>query len=577
MPARRRELTPDQKGRFRPYLGFRLDSEGERKPYRFNLGNDRKIAESRMNRLYDLIDESELVADMEMVWTPFAFYAAKLIEKGTFTIPYPFKEHLMREEDPTAQYAQMLHVEQSHHPSLNIIPAEPDLYAMGVRINRAAVTEELQELERAARFLGVITAHQAMPEKLVSGNLHEAFDAFGEEVIRKTNVRAGTDGELTQYGRNRMECIARFKERHPDIPLSALTLDACTDLVRYWANRPPTKNRKTKKIDGPPIARKTAEHHIKDLVCFFDWLDATSRFSWIKPRGMDRINRKIAQLDEERASKLSAVQKDIYTVDELAELNRHATPLERLLLYVAINCGMGAAELGRLRANDFLLNHAHEFAARLGFNSTEADNFTRFCRPKTGVFGEWLLWPETAEMVRWGFSRSKRIGSELLFVSEKGHPWYNERANKNPQAKFTNVLNHLIRRIQKSDPNFRRLPFGSFRDTLPTMLRRGHSSEMASICLAHGSTYKGDSLLDCYTDKPFGRFHELMRDARSMVEPMFGAVTDDPTATPIQQYIPLKVREKMQEMLAEGTPTAEIAKACGVSRATVCRERKRKE
>lgn len=440
-----------------------------------------------------------------------------------------------------------------------------------------AVQEELKELEDAARFLGVITPQQVMPEQLISGTLHEAWDVFGQDVVAKENVRAGTDGELTQYGHLRMERIGRFKERHPDISLSALHLDACTDMVRYWANRPPTKNRKTGKLDGAPVARKTADHHIKELFSFFGWLDATSKFSWLKPRGMDRINRRIAVLDVEKANKLSAVHKETYTVDELTELNRHATPLERLFLYVALNCGMGAAELGRLRMKDFLLQHRHEFADRLGFHSTEADSFIRFLRPKTGVFGEWFLWPETVEMVRWGFVRSQEVGSEVLFVSEKGCPWYNERASRNPQAKFTNVLNNLIRRIQKSDSTFRRLAFGTLRDTLPNMLRQNHSSEMASICLAHGSTYKGDKLIDCYTDKPFGRFHDLMRESRSMVEVMFDAVGDDPTEAPIQQYIPLKVREQMRAMLQEGKPTGEIARTCGVSKMTVCRERKRME
>lgn len=60
-----------------------------------------------------------------------------------------------------------------------------------------------------------------------------------------------------------------------------------------------------------------------------------------------------------------------------------------------------------------------------------------------------------------------------------------------------------------------------------------------------------------------------------MVEAMFEAVADDPTEAPIQQYIPLKVREQMRAMLQEGKPTGEIARTCGVSKMTVCRERKR--
>ena len=525
-----------------------------------------------MERLYDLHDESEAAAG-EPTWTGFALYAAKLIAKGKFTIPFPFPMRLAEEDSPTAQYAQMLHVEQTRFPSLHIIPADPDLYAHGVKVNGNAVAEELKELEEAARLLGVITPRQFMPEQLTTGTLHEALDAFAQDEFYKNNLRAGTERELTRYGRLRMERIARFKERHSDIPLSALQLDACTDLVRYWANRPPTKNRKTKVLDGPPVARKTAEHHIKELFSFFGWLDATDRFRWPKPRGMKRINRKIAEFPEEQT--LSAVQKKTYAVEELAKLNRHATPVERLLLYVAVNCGMGAAELGRLTVDDFLFDHKHEYADHLSFESSKADNFIRLLRRKTGVFGEWLLWPETVEMVRWGFSRSDALSSNLLFVSQKGRPWYDESASRNPQAKFTNVFNRLIYRIQKSDPSFRRLSFGSLRKTLPSLLRARHSSEMASICLAHGSTFKGDELLDCYTDKPFGRFHQQMREAHSMVDAMFDAVEGDPTAAPPQQYIPLKVREQMRAMLREGRPTGEIAKACDVSRATVCRERQR--
>lgn len=98
----------------------------------------------------------------------------------------------------------------------------------------------------------------------------------------------------------------------------------------------------------------------------------------------------------------------------------------------------------------------------------------RYLRPKTGVFGEWLLWPETIQILEWGLERSRRFGSELLFVSERGEPWYNELSSKNPQAKFTNVFNALIKRVQKSEPEFRRLPFGTLRDTLPNILRIHH-------------------------------------------------------------------------------------------------------
>lgn len=62
IPARRRELKPDSKVRYRLYHVLRLDAEGNRKEHRFNLGTDIREAERRMERLYDLHDESEAAA-----------------------------------------------------------------------------------------------------------------------------------------------------------------------------------------------------------------------------------------------------------------------------------------------------------------------------------------------------------------------------------------------------------------------------------------------------------------------------------------------------------------------------------
>jgi hypothetical protein len=39
MPARRRELKPDSKGRYRPYLGFRVDAEGNQRTARHEQEN----------------------------------------------------------------------------------------------------------------------------------------------------------------------------------------------------------------------------------------------------------------------------------------------------------------------------------------------------------------------------------------------------------------------------------------------------------------------------------------------------------------------------------------------------------
>jgi hypothetical protein len=289
------------------------------------------------------------------------------------------------------------------------------------------------------------------------------------------------------------------------------------------------------------------------------------------PRGLERVDRKVPRTDGER--RLSAITKNIYTVEELAEINRHATPVERLLLYLGLNCAMGAAELGRLVESDFIFRQSHQYTDRLHFHSTPEDSFARFLRPKTHVFGEWLLWDETVQMVEWGLRAARRLKSDILFVSDRGRPLYRERT-QNPHSKFSNVWNSLIRRVQKSDPGFRRLPVGTLRDTLPDLLRHRYSDEIASLSLAHGSPFHGDSLLECYGNKPFGRLHTALRELRAHFAPVFAAAPSDPTEER-KHYLPIAVHERVRELVTEGKRAPEIARECSVSLMTVYREIRR--
>ncbi|MDD4271139.1 MAG: hypothetical protein PHN77_23210, partial [Thermoguttaceae bacterium] len=131
MPSRKTDLRPDAKGRYRPYLGWKLGEDGIRRQHRFNLGTDRKEADARMGRLRELWAEVERVAqDGEPIWTPFTLYAANLIAGGTYKIPCPFTLSVVEQvEDPVAEYAQVIHVFREWFPSLDLVPAEPELYA----------------------------------------------------------------------------------------------------------------------------------------------------------------------------------------------------------------------------------------------------------------------------------------------------------------------------------------------------------------------------------------------------------------------------------------------------------------
>lgn len=572
MPARNTDLKPDAQGRYRPYLGWKVGEDGIRRQHRFNLGTDRKEAERRMARLRELWADNEKAAG-EPTWTPFALSCANQIAQGNYKIAYCFDDDYAEMlEDPASEYAQMINVLRGQFPSLEIVPGDSDLYAESLRRNIVLENQAIKVVEEELKTRGIISKDTPPPERLISGTLHEALDAYVKHDIKKHNINLET-GNLTLYGNLRQERAERFKDHHDDLPLSALNFDRCEEMIRYWRQRPRRKD--SKEI----TSKDNARHHVSELLRFFRWLDQTERFAWIMPRGVERIDRKIHDTGTERAAHLSAIRKPTYSVAELAVLNRHATPIERLILYLGLNCAMGASELGRLQVGDILLSHKHEFADRLNFVSTESDSFVRTLRPKTSVFGEWLLWAETVEMVRWGIARRqkiKRCGPDArLIVSEYGKPWYDEAASKNPQAKFANVWGGLIRRVRKEKDlaEFRHLPFGTLRDTLPDVIRHHFSDELASLCVAHGCPFKSDKLLDCYTNKPFGRLHQAIRDIHKHFEPVFAAAPADPTAQPRRQCISLGKQERIRLLLAEGVPILKIAKACGVDSATVYRVR----
>jgi hypothetical protein len=558
MVTRKRGLRPDAKGRYRPRIGFLYGDDGTRKEKRFNLGTDKKEAEWRYAKIQKLYEENCRV-NGEDVWSPLGLSYAEAIAKGKQSFKYPLLADDGTYDDPTAEYAQMIEVNRQMYPSLDIVPADPTLYVESARRNETLVANRLKELEKEMRELGALVGNEEVPEKLVSGTLHEALDGYAAEIER--DGAKLEDGTLKQYPRKRLKRIERFKREHDDIPLYSLNKSQCAAMISFWRNRPTTSR-------GTKSSRDNCRHHLYELSTFFEWLDGTDLFGWQMPKGVRSLRGKVAKISGEK--KLSAVTKPSYSPEQLATLNKHATPLERLCLLLGLNCAMGAAELGRLEASNFQFMEMHQFADKLAFDSTENDSFLRAFRPKTEVFGEWLLWRATVEMVLWAIERAETLDTEFLFVWDTGLPLYDE-ASANPQASFANVWNRLIKRVQKSQPDFPRLPFGSLRDTLPDVIRHRYSDDLASLCLCHGSPSKADSLLECYSNKPFGKLHSAIRELENHFKPVFDAV-DDPFDKS-KNYLPIEIKEKVRRMLHEGSKPTRIAEDCGVSIMTVYREK----
>jgi hypothetical protein len=257
-------------------------------------------------------------------------------------------------------------------------PLEQDAYLHGAEMARQ---KGVGEIKRRVREFRSEQGHRLVRYGAISESetcdgddtLHEALDDYIHH-IRAIDVLPGTS-DLSDYGHMKIKNVARLKERHENLSLSSLaTFDAVQSMMNLWRNRPMVKN-----SDPPtPITKKTAEHHIGELMRFFRWLNRTSMFEWRKPADFDEIQTRVNQTATERAAKHSHTQVNTFGIEELKLLNEYATPLERLLLVLGLNCGLGAAEQGRVAFKHLHLHQKHPNAGLLSstqdFQSDDNDS-----------------------------------------------------------------------------------------------------------------------------------------------------------------------------------------------------------
>jgi hypothetical protein len=101
---------------------------------------------------------------------------------------------------------------------------------------------------------------------------------------------------------------------------------------------------------------------IKQLRHFLRWLNKVPEFAWKRPAELELGQVRIPTTAAEKAATMRSSQVQTYSVDELKILWEHASPLQRLQMLLALNCGFGRAEISSLEAVDVHLHsrHPHE-------------------------------------------------------------------------------------------------------------------------------------------------------------------------------------------------------------------------
>ncbi|MFP4145093.1 MAG: hypothetical protein ACLFV3_08100 [Phycisphaeraceae bacterium] len=282
--------------------------------------------------------------------------------------------------------------------------------------------------------------------------------------------------------------------------LSEFGYSAMEKIRDYWVARPEAKLRGGKST-GRRISITTVDNHLSTARRFARWLDRSDAHRWELPRhGIEALKANLRRLrsEDEMARQRHGVQ--VFSVEQLTTIWQHATDFERLLVVLGLNAAMAQAEIRTLRRDE-----------------VEPDPPTiKRIRRKSGVYGEFALWPETVAALDW-WHRVRPARGELVMMTARGKAYTRQR--------IANQWAALGERIESQEKKALTwwLSFKHLRKTAAQLVREASDGEIAGVFLCHGKPVASDCLADVYSNRPFDRVAAALKEVRGRLEPMFAA------------------------------------------------------
>lgn len=316
------------------------------------------------------------------------------------------------------------------------------------------------------------------------------IDTFRQKVLADPRRAAAWKRELC----TRAE---RLKESLSDRPLDTIRYDELVEVTNYWASCPKGKT-------GSPISVETAMNYITAARQVFSWAHRTDR--WDAPRHFDDI----FDLDRRAIARNSGVVSDgvvrVFSVDELravwaylSSIQPKYQPRRKLLMLLALNCGLTQHEMAQLRKAEINLATLH----------------IQRVRYKTGVMGRWKLWPETVKLL--ASEMNKDASQPLALLTDEGSPLVQYRSDANKTDSVGMAWTRMMRRVHRKHEWVRTLGFKFLRKTGSDLVRRVGGVEMAEAFLSHAER----SVSRVYNNRDWERLDECLGQVRVMLDPMF--------------------------------------------------------
>ena len=601
--SRRTEMSYDKATeRWCAKLGRKKTKSGKVDGHKFRFTGDVKESERRKLRIQQLWDRLVEQHGSGYAWSDQDLVVALAMADGKSEIPFSVEQlapkELVRVQLPRFRsqprlYARELAKVQESYPEVTVVPDDLELAEQG-RQQLTTGAEASIAFERQFLLPGNHPTPMSSGEPTVAIAL-DAYEAYVKATMLVTpDLEEGIDGKrLSDSGQSYIKQIGQVRLHNAEQlswSISRLTFRGCDAMLEVWRQRPPKK-------DGSGTMQiKTCEEHAKLLKRFFRWLSKSDEFDWTKPSDFDELSLAIRRTNLDKSARITVGARKVktYTVDELKVLNQYAIPIERFLLLCGLNLGFKRMECATLRVGEIHLHTIHDYAKYINFAFSEKDSFVRRLRTKTEVYGEWILFPLTVQALQWVLNRrrsqthitkgdgmSREIPycpTSLVLLNDSGHSFTKPTNRGNPNHQITAAWTRLLNRIKKDkgNENFPRLPHEALRDTASDWIREEFGGEIADVFLSHGSPMGANSLVECYTNKPFGKLFKALRWLEAKLKPMFDATPPNPFPDERKKRIGgLSVRQKtiIQELSRKDISVQDIAAKAGCSVMSVYRHR----
>lgn len=553
------ELKQDKDGTWYRWLGENEKGTSQK----FRLGRDKAEAKRRLRLIVALYEIQKLAAEFyDGTWVQEHLQAAKRIAKGK-TATLPRLSLRVNETDSVRESPE------AYAKTLAYLNMEGEVFQPE---SSEDYTDALRAVESNQRGYRLIRSKLtgSNPENDPTGQtVGQAVDAFMDYLKAQETL---PDGSLSTWGRTqfnqvkswrRYMSVARETKNCEQVSLGLLetdladlTVSKAQQMVDATRKRPLTFESKQTKRMTP----KSAGSINKKIKHFFDWLDLSDEWSWAEPPRFRKIAYKVSPLTAEEKHQ-QKLRKEHWRIsdDEIQLLYRYATPAERVLILLGLNCAFGSGEIGNLRIPYVKLD------------ANEIDGI----RSKTGNDTRHHLWPETVEGLRWELARREQLpksdkSKDIVFLSEKGgNPLWSRTKSGNYKDGVVKRWNDLKKRVKKDHPDFHDHSFGKLRKTAAIRVIELADAEAASMILAHGIPTE-DKLLSAYVNIPWQKLYSAQKAYGGSVRPLL-QTEGNAFEQPPKDYIGKKRALQILEQFKADVPVAQIARNVNVSVMTVYR------